>query len=85
MWWRAEKWRRTSTLCLGPVLLRLPHRLVGLAGDRGKWLRVCYDGHPQALVEKALVIAAVGSIPVMLLVKPFYLRYKHRQKLQVLF
>lgn len=38
---------------------------------------------PQALIQKALVIAAVGSIPVMLFVKPFYLRYKYKQKLQV--
>ena len=35
----------------------------------------------QAIIQKALVITAVASIPVMLLVKPFYLRFQHKRKM----
>ena len=37
----------------------------------------------QALIQKAIVIIAIGSVPVMLLVKPFYLRFKHKRRLAV--
>lgn len=37
----------------------------------------------QALIQKVLVIAAVGSIPVMLFVKPFYLRFQHKRRVAV--
>ena len=37
----------------------------------------------QALIQKGLVIAAVVSIPVMLFVKPFYLRFQHKRKMAV--
>ena len=35
----------------------------------------------QAFIQKGLVIAAVASIPVMLLVKPFYLKFQHKKKM----
>ena len=34
----------------------------------------------QAFIQKALVIVAVASVPVMLLVKPLYLRFQHKKK-----
>ena len=37
----------------------------------------------QALVQKGLVILAVVSVPVMLLVKPLYLRFQHKRRLAV--
>ena len=37
----------------------------------------------QAIIQKALVIAAVASVPVMLLVKPLYLRFQHKKKAAV--
>lgn len=37
----------------------------------------------QALIQKVMVIAAVGSVPVMLFIKPFYLRYQHKKKMAV--
>ena len=35
----------------------------------------------QALVQKFLVIVAVASVPVMLAVKPFYLRFQHKKRM----
>lgn len=37
----------------------------------------------QALIQKVMVIITVGSVPVMLFIKPFYLRYKHKKKMAV--
>lgn len=37
----------------------------------------------QALIQKVLVIAAVGSVPIMLFVKPFYLRFQHKKRMAV--
>lgn len=37
----------------------------------------------QALIQKALVLTAVLSVPVMLFVKPFYLRFQHKRKVAV--
>jgi V-type H+-transporting ATPase subunit a len=34
----------------------------------------------QAIIQKGLVIAAVASVPVMLLVKPFYLKFQHKKR-----
>ena len=34
----------------------------------------------QAYIQKALVIVALASVPVMLLVKPLYLRFQHKKK-----
>ena len=37
----------------------------------------------QAFLQKTLVIAAVGSVPVMLLIKPFYLKFQHKRRMAV--
>lgn len=37
----------------------------------------------QALIQKVLVIAAIGSVPVMLFVKPCYLRFQHKRRVAV--
>ena len=34
----------------------------------------------QAIIQKGLVIVAVASVPVMLFVKPLYLRFQHKRK-----
>ena len=39
----------------------------------------------QAIIQKGLVIAAVASVPVMLLVKPFYLKFQHKKRANVSF